>query len=97
MRCVIVSSCFISQVPATNAPDNVVHAIHSLNMTQECISQPGSLTGSLDQPRNVRNLQIGRVLAGRVPDLAQEVLSSISQGFIVLEVTKNGKSLSREG
>lgn len=57
--------------------DNVVHAIHRLNMTQEGISQTSSLTRALDQSRDVGNLQIRRVLARWVPDLAQEVLSHI--------------------
>lgn len=65
-------------------PDNVVHAIHRLNMTQEGISQTGTLTRSLDQSRDIGNLQIRRVFARWVPDLAQEVLSHITISYSLI-------------
>lgn len=79
-------------------PDNVVHAIHSLNMTQEGISQTGTLTRALDQSRDVGNLQIRRVLARWVPDLAQEVLSHIiSYGLIFVSKCPKMERPSRQG
>lgn len=70
-------------------PNNVVHAIHSLDMTQEGISQTGTLTGALDQSCDVGNLQIRRVLARWVPDLAQEVLSHLISDELILRLYLN--------
>jgi len=66
----------VQNLVVVESTHDVVHAIDSLDVTQEGISQARTLARPLDQARNIRNLQIRRVHTRWVPDLAEEVLST---------------------
>ena len=55
-------------------PDNVEHAVNSLNMRQESISKSLSLGSTLDQAGNVCDLQIRWVHGRRLPKVTEKVL-----------------------
>mmetsp|Transcript_2088 Transcript_2088/g.4726 ORF Transcript_2088/g.4726 Transcript_2088/m.4726 type:complete len:226 (-) Transcript_2088:132-809(-) len=56
---------------------HVEDSIHSGDVGQEGVPQARPLCCPLDQPRNVHDVQEGRVLAGGVPEVAQPVVALI--------------------
>lgn len=69
-----------SQMMVT-VPDNVEHAINSLDMRQESISKSRSRRSTLDQASNISDLQVRGVHGRRLPEITQKVLHIITPKF----------------
>jgi hypothetical protein len=67
-------NCKHSKPQKTNSPNNMEHPINSLDMAQKGIPQPLAFTRPLYQAGNVGDVQVRRVHARRLPDVAQKVL-----------------------
>lgn len=63
-------------------PDNVEHAVDSLDMRQEGISKSFSLGSTLDQAGNVGDLQIRWVHGRRLPKVTEKVLHVVPSSAI---------------
>jgi hypothetical protein len=58
--------------------NNVEHAVYGLDVREEGVAKSFSLRSTLDEPRDIGDLQISRIHGWRFPKIAEEVLDAES-------------------